>query len=132
MPYAVVVEKTVPISRQRFFAELMDFGGVAKLSPEAGRRGRVRRRRARRGPHRPHQGAAGPVIERLDVAYDERLFAYSIINETALPLERYIAVVELADAPGGGCHVRWGSNWIAKGSSRRRRPDDADAALHDA
>ena len=35
MPYAVVVERTVPISRQRFFAELMDFGGVAKLSPRA-------------------------------------------------------------------------------------------------
>ena len=61
------------------------------------------------------KGLPGPVIERLDVACDERVFAYSIINETALPLERYIAVVELADAPGGGCHVRWGSNWIAKG-----------------
>ena len=35
--------------------------------------------------------------------------------ETPLPLERYHAVVELDDAPGGGCRVRWGSNWIAKG-----------------
>jgi hypothetical protein len=60
------------------------------------------------------KGLPGPVIERLDVAYDERVFAYSIINETALPLTRYIAVVELADAPGGRCTVRWGSNWIAK------------------
>ncbi len=114
MPYAVVVEKTVPISRQRFFAELMDFGGVAKLSPEAvdgvecegEGLGAVRTVRIK--------GLPTPVVERLDVAYDERVFAYSIINETALPLERYIAVVELADAAGGGCHVRWGSNWVAK------------------
>ena len=29
-------------------------------------------------------------------------------------MRNYIAVVELADAPGGGCVVRWGSNWAAK------------------
>jgi len=110
MPYAVVVEKTVPVSRQRFFAELMDFGAVGKLSPEqvdsveseGEGLGAVRTVRIK--------GLPGPVIERLDVAYDERVFAYSIINETALPLERYIAVVELADAPDGDCHVRWDSN----------------------
>jgi hypothetical protein len=117
MPYAVVVEKTVPISRQRFFAELMDFGGVGKLSPE--QVDEVECEGEGLGAVRTvHIKGLGPVMERLDVAYDERLFAYSIINETALPLERYIAVVELGDAPGGGCHVRWGSNWIAKG-----RPD---------
>jgi len=114
MAYAVVVERTVPTARKRFFAELMDFGGVAKLSPEqvdsveceGEGLGAVRTVRIK--------GLPGTVVERLDVAFDERLFGYSIINETALPLTRYIAVVELADAPGGGCHVRWGSNWIAK------------------
>lgn len=114
MAYAVVVERTVPLSRQRFFAELMDFGAIGKLSPEAIDKvecegeglGAIRRVHIK--------GLPGPVIERLDVASGERVFAYSIINETALPFERYIAVVELADAPGGGCHVRWGSNWIAK------------------
>jgi hypothetical protein len=35
MAYAVVVKKTVPVSRARFFAELMDFGGVATLSPKS-------------------------------------------------------------------------------------------------
>ena len=117
MAYAVVVEKTVPISRRRFFAELMDFGGVAKLSPEAvdGVTCEGEGLGAVRTVH--IKGLPGPVVERLDVASDERIFAYSIINETALPLERYIAVVELADAPGGGCVVRWGSNWIAKGQA---------------
>jgi hypothetical protein len=115
MGYGVVVERTVPISRQRFFAGLMDFGGVAKLAPEAvdgvecegEGLGAIRTVRIK--------GLPGTVVERLDVASDERVFAYSIINETALPLERYIAVVELADAADGGCVVRWGSNWIAKG-----------------
>ena len=114
MPYAVVVERTIPVPRQRVFATLMDFGGVGRLSPEGvdgvecvgEGLGAVRTVRIK--------GLPTPVQERLDVAADERVFAYSIINETALPLERYIAVVELADAPDGGCHVRWGSNWIAK------------------
>jgi hypothetical protein len=57
--------------------------------------------------------------ERLEALVDGRLLSYSIINETPLPMEHYHAVVELDDAPGGGCRVRWGSNWIAKGV-----PDD--------
>lgn len=114
MPYAVVVDRIVPISRQRFFAELMDFGAVGGLSPEGTEKvecegegiGAVRTVHIK--------GLPTPVVERLDVASDERVFAYSIINETALPLTNYIAVVELEDAPGGGCRVRWGSNWIAR------------------
>src|SRR5512139_982607 len=114
MPYAVMVERTIPVPRARVFAALMDFGGVGKLS--AGGTEKVECEGEGLGALRTvHiKGLPTPVIERLDVACDERVFAYSIINETALPLERYIAVVELADAPGGGCHVRWGSNWIAK------------------
>lgn len=114
MPYAVLVERTIPVPRARVFAELMDFGGVGKLSPEGVDGvecegmglGAVRTVRIK--------GLPTPVQERLDVACENRVFAYSIINETALPLTRYIAVVELDDAPGGGCRVRWGSNWIAK------------------
>lgn len=114
MAYAVVVEKTVPVSRQRFFAELMDFGGVGKLSPEAV--DKVECEGEGLGAVRTVsiKGTPGTIVERLDVAYDERVFAYSILNETSLPLRNYIAVVELADAPGGGCVVRWGSNWAAK------------------
>lgn len=114
MAYAVVVEKTVPVSRQRFFAELMDFGGVGKLSPEAV--DKVECEGEGLGAVRTVsiKGTPGTIVERLDVAYDERVFAYSILNETSLPMRNYIAVVELADAPGGGCVVRWGSNWAAK------------------
>jgi len=114
MPYAVVVERTVPVSRSRFFAELMDFGGVGKLSPESV--DKVECEGEGLGAVRTVyiKGMPGSVIERLDVAYDERVFAYSILNETALPLRHYIAVVELEDAPGGGCRVRWGSNWEPK------------------
>ena len=115
MPYAALVERSVPLSRAQFFAGLMDFGGVGKLSPAeidsvecvGEGLGAVRTVHIKDLP--------GAVVERLDVASDERVFAYSIINETALPLDHYIAVVELADAPGGGCVVRWGSNWVAKG-----------------
>ncbi len=115
MPYAALVERTVPMSRARFFEILMDFGGVAKLAPdqldsvecEGEGIGAVRTVRLKHFP--------GAVVERLEVAYDQRLFAYAIINETVMPFDRYLAVVELADAPGGGCRVRWGSNWIAKG-----------------
>lgn len=115
MGYGVVVERTVPISRRRFFTGLMDFGGVGKLAPEAVEKIECEGEGLGARRHVYIKGLPGPVIERLDVASDERVFAYSIINETALPLERYIAVVELADAPDGGCVVRWGSNWIAKG-----------------
>ena len=114
MAYGIVVEKTVPVSRQRFFAALMDFGGVGKLSPESV--DKVECEGEGLGAVRTVsiKGMPGTIVERLDVAYDERVFAYSILNETALPLRHYIAVVELADAPGGGCVVRWGSNWEAK------------------
>jgi hypothetical protein len=121
MPYAVLVERTVPVSRRRVFAALMDFGGVGTLAPESLDRvecegeglGAIRRVYVK--------GLAEPVVERLDVASDERVFAYSIIAPTALPIDRYIAVVELADAPDGGCTVRWGSNWIATGPEAQVR-----------
>jgi hypothetical protein len=58
--------------------------------------------------------------ERLEALVDGRLLSYSIINETPLPLQRYHAVVELDDAPGGGCRVRWGSNWVAEGVSEEQ------------
>jgi len=116
MPYAALLERTVPISRARFFTELADFGGVQKHLPddaesvvlEGNGIGAVRTVRVK--------GVPGELKERLDALLDQRLLSYSIINETALPLERYHAVVELEDAPGGGTKVRWGSNWIAKGS----------------
>ena len=115
MAYAALVEKTVPLSRRRFFAVLMDFGGIAKLAPDQVDKlecvgegiGAVRTVHL--------TGVPTPVVERLEVAYDERVFAYSMIDPGMMPFEHYLAVVELADAPNGGCQVRWGSNWVAKG-----------------
>jgi hypothetical protein len=39
-----------------------------------------------------------------------------MINDSAMPFDRYHAVVQLEDAPGGGCLIRWASNWIARGA----------------
>ena len=118
MAYGALVERTVPLSRAEFFARLADFGGIARFAPEiesvevrGDGVGAIRTVRV--------QGIPVGMEERLEALVDGRLLSYSIINETPLPMEHYHAVVELDDAPGGGCRVRWGSNWIAKGV-----PDD--------
>jgi hypothetical protein len=116
MGYAVVVDRTIPVSRAKVFAALMDFGGVGKLLPDAIESctltgdgvGAVRTIKLK--------GAPGQVVERLDCAYDQSVFAYSIIAESPLPLDHYHANVTLSDAAGGGCRVIWGSNWTAKGA----------------
>jgi hypothetical protein len=114
MAYGALVERTIPMSRKEFFARLADFGGIGKFMPElesvemkGDGVGAVRTVRVK--------GIPVGMEERLEALVDGRLLSYSIINETPLPLQHYHAVVELDDAPGGGCRVRWGSNWIAKG-----------------
>jgi polyketide cyclase/dehydrase/lipid transport protein len=116
MPYSALLERTVPLSRDKFFAQLADFGGIQKFVPDevesvelAGDGiGAVRTVRMK--------GMSGELKERLESLVDQRLLSYSIINDTPLPFDRYHAVVEVEDAAGGGCKVRWGSNWIAKGT----------------
>jgi hypothetical protein len=56
------------------------------------------------------------MVERLEAALPGQLISYSIVAESSLPLDHYCAVVTLADAPGGGCAISWGSNWVAKGA----------------
>lgn len=114
MAYGALVERTVPLSRAEFFARLADFGGIGRFMPEIEK---VTMRGDGVGAVRTvHiQGIPVGMQERLEALVDGRLLSYSIINETPLPMDRYHAVVELDDAPGGGCRVRWGSNWIAKG-----------------
>ena len=117
MPYSALLERTVPLSRSKFFAQLADFGGIQKFVPDevesvelAGDGiGAVRTVRIK--------GVSGELKERLEAVVDQRLLSYSMINDTPLPFDRYHAVVEVEDAPSGGCKVRWGSNWIAKGAS---------------
>ena len=117
MPYSALLERTVPLARNEFFAQVADFGGIRELVPDEAESvalegdgvGAVRTVRIK--------GLPGEIKERLEAVVDGRLLSYSIINDTALPFDRYHAVVEVEDAPGGGCTVRWGSNWIAKGAS---------------
>jgi hypothetical protein len=117
MPYSVVVDRTVPLSRERFFAHLADFGAIAKLLPdgiesftiEGEGVGAVRRVKLR--------GTPGTIVERMECAFDQRVFSYSVIEEAPLPIEAYHAVVMLDDAPDGGCRVVYASNWRPKGAS---------------
>ncbi len=116
MAYGALLERTIPLSRKKFFAAVADFGGILKFVPDDAESvvlegegiGAVRVVRLK--------GVPGELRERLEAVVEERLVSYSIVNDTALPFDRYHAVVEVEDAPGGGCKVRWGSNWIAKGA----------------
>ena len=119
MGYKAFYEATVSSSRQKVFATLMDFGGLDKLLPKEAIEsvsctgsgvGAVRDIRLGEG-----SGFPGQVVERLDAAYDERVFAYSILGVPSIPMEDYVSVVELADTADGGCHVKWGSNWVPTG-----------------
>ena len=117
MAYAALVERTVPVPRAKIYSLLVDeFGEIGKLMGDAVESctlegegiGAVRHVRAK--------GMPGVLSERLDTAYDGRVFSYSLVGESALPLAYYNAVVTLADAPNGGCAISWGSNWVPKGA----------------
>lgn len=124
MGYNVLVEKNLAMPRSKVFSALMDFGGVAKILPDgiesctlAGSGvGSVRTIKLKAG---------GGVKERLEVAYDNSVFAYSITENSALPVENYFACVTLSDDGKGGTNAAWGSNWTAKGASE----DEVKAAL---
>lgn len=116
MAYATLVERTVPVARAKVFAALSDFGAVEKLLPgqiesctlDGSGVGAVRRITVK--------GTPGQFVERLEAVYDGRLISYSMVAKSPLPLDLYHAVVTLADAPGGGCHIAWGSNWVPDGA----------------
>ncbi len=115
MSYDALVERNIPVPRAKVFASLMDFGGIKTLLPDAVGTcecigegiGAVRTIVLADG---------GRVVERLDVAHDDAVFAYSILENNALPLENYCAVVTLDDTPDGGTAVCWGSNWTPNGA----------------
>ena len=115
MAYDALVERNLALPRAKIFAALMDFGGVKKLLPEAVAScelmgsgvGAVRTIKL---------AAGGGVSERLEVAHDNSVFAYSIIANDALPVDNYFACVTLTDNGAGGTNVAWGSNWKPKGA----------------
>jgi hypothetical protein len=117
MAYGALVERSIPVPRAKVYALLADWGGIGKLMGEAvesctlegdGGVGSIRRVRA--------AGVPGDLVERLEVAYPGRVISYSIVEECSLPIDHYCAVVTLDDAPGGGCAIAWGSNWVPKGA----------------
>ncbi len=125
MPYSILVEKTIPVSRAKVFAALTNFGGINKLVPTIES---VTLQGSGVGALRTIilKGFKGTIVERLEVAFDGRLFSYSIVAESPLPFEHYHAVIELADAPNGGCLVKYACNCDAKGTSS---PDEVKGFL---
>lgn len=116
MAYSVLVERTLAVPRAKVFAALMDFGGINKLLPDAIESCTLEGNGIGSCRHIVLKGQPGKVVERLEAAYDGHLFSYSIVAESPLPLDNYHAVVQLEDAPNGGCYIAWGSNWVAKGA----------------
>lgn len=126
MAYDALVEKEIPLPRAKVFANLMDFGGVKKLLPDAvtscdciGEGVGAERTIV--------LGDGGRIVERLEVAHDDALFAYSILENNALPVTNYFAAVTLSDT-AKGTHVSWGSNWKPQGDAN---DDEVRAALED-
>ena len=123
MAYDALVERKLSMPRAQVFAALHDFGGIKKILPDAIAAcdcvgegvGAVRSITLADG---------GKVSERMEIAHDDTVFAYSIISNDALPIENYCAVVTLEDVPGGTA-VSYGSNWTPKGASE----DDVRGAL---
>ena len=113
--YQVLVEKTLDIPRKKVFDALVDFGGLDKILPDmiaalevtGSGIGASRNVKLKDG---------GTVVERLDVAHNECIFAYTITFNDALPIKNYCAVVTLED-DGDKTIARWGSNWEADGAS---------------
>ena len=113
--YKVSVEKVVNLPRKKVFDILVQFGGLEKILPDmiesltlsGSGIGALRTVKLKGG---------GTVIERLDAAFDERLFSYTITFNDKMPFENYCAVVTLSDA-GSNTLARWESNWDAKGVS---------------
>lgn len=126
MSYDALVERNVKMPRAKVFAAITDFGGVAKLLPDAVAScdcvgegiGALRTVEL--------AGGGGKVVERMEVCHDDAVFAYSILENTALPVENYCAVVTLDDTADGGTHIQWGSNWTANGAT----DDEVQDILH--
>lgn len=123
--YKVLVEKTIPVPRKAIFDALAGFGGVEKVVPDLIKSCEL---------HGSGIGAqrnltlqdGGTLTERCDGAYGDSVFIYSIVANTALPVENYVSVVTLADdGNGNGTKISWGSNWDAKGASE----DEVKGAL---
>lgn len=127
MAYGASVTRTINLPRSDLFDILIDFGNVKERSTGAIESvttvgagiGMLRHIRLR--------GTDTPIIERLEFFRSPELIAYSIVNDSPLPLDRYHSVIELAEPQTGCCNITWSSNWIA-----RDRPEEDVRALVEA
>lgn len=117
MGYSALVERTVKLSPAKVYAYLADFGGIGKLLPDDVESVKMRGEGIGAVRVIRLKGAPDDVEERLEALIENRLLSYSLTRNTVLPVELYHAAVDLQEAPGGGCRIRWGSNWVAKGAS---------------
>lgn len=114
MPYCVEVERDLDLPRSQVFKVLSDFGDIGELLPDLIDSVEVRGEGI--GAERKIEisvtsGYPGQVVERLDASYDQRVFSYSMISNSSMPIADYVAVIRLEDTPRGGCLVRYSSNW---------------------
>ena len=130
MAYDALVERNISTSRSEVFASLYDFGGIKKILPDA--IGSCESIGEGVGAVRTIVLAdgSGTVVERMDIAHDESVFGYSIIENDALPVENYVAIVTLADTKDGGTHISWGSNWSATGGAPEEEVQGALEGLY--
>ena len=116
MAYDALIERNMSLPRAKIFAGLVDFGGIKKILPDAIASCECQGQGV--GAVRTIKLAAGgTVVERLEVAHEQSVFAYTILENDALPLTNYCAVVTLADNGKGGTHVSYGSNWTPTGNA---------------
>lgn len=127
MAYDTSITRTVNLPRSVLFDILIDFGNVKERSTGAIESVTIVGTGIGMLRHIKLCGSDTPIIERLEFFRSPELIAYSIVNDSPLPLDRYHAVIELAETEPGCCNVTWSSNWIARG-----RPEEEVRALVEA
>ena len=101
MPYDALVERNIAVPRGKVFAAFYDFGGLTRLVPDAVSSCECIGEGV--GSQRSISLAdGGTVVERMDVAHDEKVFAYSILENDAIPVDNYCAVITLEDTADAG------------------------------
>jgi len=114
MAYDALVERNMSVPRAKLFAALTDFGGIKKVLGDAVESCELTGTGV--GCLRTIKLAAGArVVERLEIAHDQSIFAYTMTEVSGFPIKKYFAVVFLADNGKGGTNVTYGSNWEADG-----------------
>ena len=131
MPYDALVERNIAVPRGKVFAAFYDFGGLTRLVPDAVSSCECIGEGV--GSQRSISLAdGGTVVERMDVAHDEKVFAYSILENDAIPVDNYCAVITLEDTADGGTNISYGSNWLPRDPEQEDELQELFAGLYNA